>query len=132
MSPAPPLEDCFIVIGKGSKGISTKKAFEAIDSGKNFAHEDITDKYDGTIASVKLIGRNIFEDVSNCGDVLSVKEILLQYETEYSAMSGSGSAVFGLFCDKQAAEKCCKVLKLNGYFADVCIPLSYGAKYYDR
>lgn len=132
MSPAPPLEDCFIVIGKGSKGISTKKAFEAIDAGKNFSHEDITDKYDGTIASVKLIGRNVFEAVSDCGGVSAVKEILLQHGAEYSAMSGSGSAVFGLFRGKQAAENCCKALELNGFFTDVCTPLSYGAKYFDR
>lgn len=127
MSPAPPLEDCFIVIGKGSKGISTKKAFEAIDSGKNFSCEDITDKYDGTIASVKLIGRNIFEDVSECADVSAVKEILLQHGAEYSAMSGSGSSVFGLFRNKQTAEKCCKVLKLDRYFSEICVPVPCGA-----
>lgn len=130
MSPAPPLEDCFIVIGKGSKGISTKKAFEAIDLEKKFAHEDITDKYDGTIASVKLIGRNIFEDFLDCEDVSTVKEILLQHGAEYSAMSGSGSAVFGMFRDKQTAGKCCKALKLDGYFSEICVPVpcgSYGA-----
>lgn len=132
MFPAPPLEDCFIVIGKGSKGISTKKAFEAIDSGNNFANEDITDKYNGTIASVKLIGRNIFEDVSDCEDVSAVKEILLQHGAEYSAMSGSGSAVFGLFRQKEAAENACKASKLNGFFSEICVPVScgsYGAAY---
>lgn len=130
MSPAPPLEDCFIVIGKGSKCISTKKAFEAIDSGNNFAHEDITDKYDGTIASIKHIGRNIFEDVSDCGDVFAVKEILLQHGVEYAAMSGSGSAVFGLFRKKELAENACKALNLDGFFSEICVPVhcgSYGA-----
>lgn len=127
ISPAPPLEDCFIVIGKGRKGISTKKAFEAIDVLENSVQKDITDKYDGTIASIKLIGRNIFEEVSECSDVLTVKEILLQHGTEYSAMSGSGSAVFGLFRQKEAAENACKVLQLNSFFAKVCVPVKCGA-----
>lgn len=129
MSPAPPLEDCFIVIGKGSKGISTKKAFEAIDALENSVQKDITDKYDGTIASVKLIGRNIFEDVSDCSDVFAVKEMLLQHGAEYSAMSGSGSAVFGLFIQKENAENACKVLKLNRFFAEICLPVKYGASF---
>lgn len=129
MSPAPPLEDCFIVIGKGSKGISTKKAFEAIDALENSVQKDITDKYDGTIASVKLIGRNIFEDVSDCSDVFAVKEILLQHGAEYSAMSGSGSAVFGLFIQKEIAENACKVLKLNRFFAEICVPVKCGASF---
>lgn len=129
MSSAPPLEDCFIVIGKGSKGISTKKAFEAIDALENSVQRDITDKYDGTIASVKLIGRNIFEDVSDCSDVFTVKEILLQHGAEYSAMSGSGSAVFGLFIQKEIAENACKVLKLNRFFAEICVPVKCGASF---
>lgn len=128
MSPAPALEDCFIVIGKGGKGISTKKAFEAIDSGNNFTHEDITDKYDGTIASVKLIGRNIFEEVAENGDIPTVKKILLQCGAEYTAMSGSGSAVFGLFRDKQNAEKCCKALELDSFFSCVCKPVNKGVR----
>ncbi|MDE5740936.1 MAG: 4-(cytidine 5'-diphospho)-2-C-methyl-D-erythritol kinase [Oscillospiraceae bacterium] len=129
MSPAPPLEECFIVIGKGGKGISTKKAFEAIDALKNSVHNDITDKYDGTVASVKLIGRNIFEEVSDCSEVLSVKEILLQQGAEYAAMSGSGSAVFGLFRQKKIVEKTCKVLQLNSFFAEVCVPIRQGSSF---
>lgn len=127
MSPAPPLEECFIVIGKGSKGISTKKAFEAIDVLENSVQKDITDKYDGTVASIKLIGRNILEKVSDCSDVFAVKETLLQHGAEYSAMSGSGSAVFGLFRQKETAESTCKALKLNSFWAEVCIPVRCGA-----
>lgn len=127
MSPAPPLEECFIVIGKGSKGISTKKAFEAIDVLENSVQKDITDKYDGTVASIKIIGRNIFEEVSYCSDVFAVKETLLQHGAEYSAMSGSGSAVFGLFRQKETAESTCKALKLNSFWAEVCIPVRCGA-----
>lgn len=135
MSYAPALEPCSIVIGKGGKGISTKKAYEKIDAAEMFSGDDITGKYDGTVASVKAVGRNIFEEVSDCKDVLTVKEILLQHGAEYAAMSGSGSAVFGLFGlsgQKNSAYICAERLRAEGFFSEVCIPLSYGAKYFDR
>lgn len=126
MSPASALEDCFIVIAKGADGISTKEAYRKIDSLSVRSAADIS-LYDGTVRSVKSIGGNIFEDVADCADVSAVKEILLQHGAEYTAMSGSGSAVFGLFADKQSAEKCCKALKLDAFFSCVCKPAREGA-----
>lgn len=134
MSYAPPLEDCFIVIAKGAGGISTKEAYGKIDGLAPRAAADIS-LYDGSIGSVKKIGGNIFEEVTENADVSAVKEILLQHGAEYAAMSGSGSAVFGLFGlsrTKNAAHSCAELLRSKGFFADVCIPLSYGAKYFDR
>ena len=42
-------------------------------------------------------------------------------------MTGSGSAVFGLFHDRGAADKCAEKLKEQGYFACVCetVPESF-------
>lgn len=127
MSPAPALEDCFIVIGKGGRGISTKEAYRKIDSLAVRNAADIS-PYDGSVSSVKKIGGNIFEAVADCADVLTVKETLLQYGAECAAMSGSGSAVFGLFADKQNAEKCCKALELDSFFSCLCKPVSKGAR----
>lgn len=127
ISYAPPLEDCFIVIAKGSGGISTKEAYGKIDSLAPRAAADIS-LYDGSVASVKRVGGNIFEEVTENGEVSAVKEILLQCGAEYTAMSGSGSAVFGLFGDKKNAEECCKVLKLDSFFSCVCTPMGKGAR----
>ncbi|MDE5993643.1 MAG: hypothetical protein K2G87_11410, partial [Oscillospiraceae bacterium] len=46
----------------------------------------------------------------------------------YTAMSGSGSAVFGLYRKRTDAEKCLSMLRENGFFAEICTPLPYGAK----
>lgn len=130
----PPLESCFIVIAKGKSGISTKEAYHKIDSLEPRSAANIS-LYNGSIDSVKEIGRNIFEEVSNCADVLTVKKILLQHGAEYTAMSGSGSAVFGLFGlsgQKNLAHICAERLRAEGFFSYVCIPLSYGAKYFDK
>ncbi len=125
----PPLENCFIVIAKGKSGISTKEAYAKIDSLEAQA-ADIS-LYDGSIASVKKIGGNIFEQIAENEDVPKLKKIISECGAEYTAMSGSGSAVFGLFAlsrQKSAAVRCAEILRSEGFFAEVCIPLSYGAK----
>lgn len=132
ISYVPTLENCFIVIAKGKSGVSTKEAYAKIDSLETQA-ADIS-LYDGSIASVKKIGGNIFERVAENEDVPKLKEIIADCGAEHTAMSGSGSAVFGLFAlsrQKSAAGQCARLLRSEGYFAEACIPLSYGAKFFN-
>lgn len=130
ISYAPPLESCRIVIGKGNKGISTRAAFAEIDSERRFCDDGLSRKYDGSIGSVRAVGRNIFEDTSGCGsigEIKVIKKILYDSGAEYSALSGSGSAVFGIFPDISAAERACSELKGQGFFSGIYTPVSYGA-----
>lgn len=129
ISYVPSLENCFIVIAKGKNGISTKKAYSKIDSLETKT-ADIS-LYDGSISSVKKVGGNIFEQVSENEDIPKLKKLMAECGAEYTAMSGSGSAVFGLFAlsrQKNAAGQCARLLRSKGYFAEACIGLSYGAK----
>ncbi len=133
ISYVPPLENCFIVIAKGKSGVSTKEAYAKIDRLETQA-ADIS-LYNGSLASVKKIGGNIFEQVAENEDVPKLKKIIADCGAEYTAMSGSGSAVFGLFAlsrQKSAAGQCARLLRSEGYFAEACIPLSYGAKFFNR
>ncbi|MDE5577150.1 MAG: 4-(cytidine 5'-diphospho)-2-C-methyl-D-erythritol kinase [Oscillospiraceae bacterium] len=127
ISPAPPLEDCFIVIGKGSSGISTKKAYEKIDSLPPSARLN-SGLYDGSLSSLAKAGGNIFERVTDNSDVSEIKRINTECGASYSAMSGSGSAVFGLYRVCTDAEKCLSLLREKDFFAEICTPLPYGAK----
>ncbi len=53
----------------------------------------------------------------------AVKKELYTGGADYAALSGSGSSVFGMFTDKQAAEKTVEVF--NGrYRTEICIPLN--------
>ncbi|MCM1023660.1 MAG: 4-(cytidine 5'-diphospho)-2-C-methyl-D-erythritol kinase [Prevotella sp.] len=134
ISYVPPLESCFIVIAKGTAGISTKEAYRRIDGLTPRKAADIS-LYDGTVGSLKNLGGNVFEKVTENGDVFKIKQIMTDFGAEYSAMSGSGSAVFGLFelsRQKSAAQNCANRLKAESFFAEVCIPLTYGAKCFDR
>ncbi|MBD5145036.1 MAG: 4-(cytidine 5'-diphospho)-2-C-methyl-D-erythritol kinase [Ruminococcus sp.] len=127
ISPAPPLEDCFIVIGKGSSGISTREAYEKIDS-LNLSERLNSGLYDGSLSSLSKAGGNIFEMVTDNSDVSEIKRINTECGAAYSAMSGSGSAVFGLYRGLADAEKCLSLLREKGFFAEICTPLPYGAK----
>lgn len=125
MTDAPSPENCYIAIGKGTEGISTKEAYGEIDSRGRFCTEDDSGRYDGSISSVKAVGRNIFEDVSRCPEIKVIKESFYSAGAEYSAMSGSGSAVFGIFREQTQAENACA--KIKPYFSGVYLPVSCGA-----
>lgn len=127
MTDALPLEKCFIVIGKGAEGISTKEAYNKIDAKCLFCSEDDSDIYDGSISSVKAVGRNAFEEAAVCPDVKKIKEIFYVSGAEYSAMSGSGSAVFGIFKERSYAETACMEIDRMSFFSGIYTPLAGGA-----
>lgn len=126
ISDIPELQNCFIVIGKGTAGISTKEAFGRIDKLGLYNTASFGAAFDGTLKSISEIGKNIFEEAAECSDVEQIKKICLNDGAVYSAMSGSGSAVFGLFEDMTSARDCCNDLQKNGYFSVVCTPVSRG------
>lgn len=126
MSDVTSLEECQIVIAKGNSGISTKTAFEKIDSIVAKKNHDYS-CYDGSLCSVKRIGYNIFEDVAENDDVSYIKDKMISMSAEYSAMSGSGSAVFGIFANN-SAQLCRDYLSDYGIFSVLCHPIDNGAK----
>ncbi len=118
-----PLCDCFIVVAKPRRGMSTKAVFEEIDNKPIPKHPD-------TKAMVRAIERgdltaisdavyNVFElPVSaEIPDVSKIKGILLESGALAAAMTGSGSAVFGIFDRKDGAEAARRYLK--GAYSDV-------------
>ncbi len=129
MSAAPPLEDCFIVIGKGNDGVSTEEAYAKIDAA-GLTENPFPSSYNGTIRSLSAVGMNVFEKVSASASAAEIKELLDQSGSGYSAMTGSGSAVFGLFNDKPTAELTSRAIRDKGYFSTVCFPASEGAYNY--
>ena len=103
LSPLPPLPPCSIVICKPEFSISTPKLFSRINCGKMHHHPDT----DGMIMALneqnlKGVARrmyNVFEEVlpEQFSDVSLIKAKLLDCRALGVSMSGTGSAVFGLF-----------------------------------
>lgn len=113
----------YVLIGKGQAGISTAEAFGKIDSlGSGIGIPGIK-KIFGNVLSLTDIAsycRNIFDDVTSLEEVTDIKRIMKENGAVCSAMTGSGSAVFGLFESENVAVKAQEVLKQKNYFTALC------------
>lgn len=123
MEPLPQLPEHFIVVAKGAAGISTPQAYKEIDALENIDHQN-TDLIlscisDGNIEHLMKQCLNTFELTEHPDDIEKIKSIMYKYNTLGSLMTGSGSAVFGIFIDKNAAHKACNELKILFPFAGV-------------
>ena len=110
LSPLPPLPDCAIVICKPAFSIRTPDLFARIDTRRSTIRPD-TDGMRAALAAGDLEGAarrmyNVFEDVlpSRCSEIHVIKERLLSAGALGAVMTGTGSAVFGVFSDRTAAE----------------------------
>ena len=116
----------YVLIGKGKAGISTAEAFGKIDSlGSGIGITGIK-KIFGNVSSLTDIApfcRNIFDDVTSLEEVTDIKRIMTENGAVCSAMTGSGSAVFGLFESEAGAADALEVLKQKKYFTALCMLL---------
>lgn len=113
-------EGLFILIAKGGCGISTAAAFREIDR-VGFAEkraDEILELYNKKDYSSLCFNR--FEQVTALDEIRSLKEKMLDFGAEAACMSGSGSAVFGIFKKSDNAERLRSELRKNGFFAEVC------------
>lgn len=111
LQPLPAMPDCHIVICKPRFSISTPELFKLIDARRSRIHPDT----DGMIASIAAgdicgVGRrlyNVFEDVlpPKYSSIAAAKNQLLDMGAIGAVMTGTGSALFGIFQDSAAAVR---------------------------
>lgn len=131
------LSDCsgkILVIAKGKEGVSTAKAYAEIDSLENPPYVSVNELVNaiengGNIAC--YIG-NIFEEAVNLWEVGDIKRKMLALGAKNACMTGSGSAVFGIFETEEKAEECAGTLKKAGYFAVKCVTVPESFKKEDE
>lgn len=111
LTPLPPLPRTPIVICMPHFSCSTPELFARIDARKSRCHPDTAGLIDalkaGDVAGVARRMYNVFEDVLEPRAAKAVNEIklsLLDNGALGAAMTGSGSAVFGLFPDEETAR----------------------------
>lgn len=118
-----PLTDCFVVICKPRFSVSTPELFSRLDKHSMRLHPDTAGLLDalarGELQSVAMRMYNVFEDVlpSKPGNVAEIKRTLLNCGALGAVMTGTGSAVFGLFDDERAAKSA--KAQLSAQYADV-------------
>jgi 4-diphosphocytidyl-2-C-methyl-D-erythritol kinase len=119
LSDLTPLCDCHIVICKPAFAIQTPDLFKKINCDKIHLRPDtegiINALNKSDIISVARRMYNVFEDVlpKGTGAIGEIKELLNDHMALGAVMTGTGSAVFGIFSDRASAESAYKELKSN-------------------
>ncbi len=110
------LPDCFIVVCKPLLSISTPRLFERIHCENLRLHPDTAGMLHALehrdLSGVAARMYNVFEDVlpKNAEQIHEIKSELLDCHALGAVMTGTGSAVFGLFDDQRQAQQAYSVL----------------------
>ena len=124
------MPECFMVVCKPDINVSTKEAYDAIDaqSVKQFKYSDEVVKgiYLRSLNSVVTSMYNDFDVFLDIDEVNDIKKFMYDHKAKGACMSGSGSAVFGVFKTEKQAECCANALKENYEKTFVCKPIKIG------
>ncbi|MGI5936902.1 MAG: 4-(cytidine 5'-diphospho)-2-C-methyl-D-erythritol kinase [Oscillospiraceae bacterium] len=113
----PPMPECHIVICKPAFSLSTPEVFERYDSHKTRCRPDteglVKALENGDLRGIAVRMYNVFEDVMprQYEAIHLIKSQLLNYDALGVTMSGTGSAVFGIFDSIEKAEEAYRELK---------------------
>ena len=119
-----------LVIAKGKEGVSTAEAYGNIDSLEAPQHPDakkLAEAIEKAPEKAYEWFGNLFEQAVQLEEVDDIKSVMLDNNALSAVMTGSGSAVFGLFDSEEQAEICAEKLEKAGYFSAVCktVPESF-------
>lgn len=125
LSPFPSLPPCYLVIVSGTKGVSTPQAYRLLDTlpckeaGRFDTFAAAMEK--GDLPAIGHALYNRFEAaIPSCRPVI---QLLEQNGACGARMTGSGSAVFGLFRERETAERASLALQRASYTATLHNPI---------
>ncbi len=126
----PAMPDCYIVVAKPRCGVSTAAAYAAIDS-LPYPLKTHTAAMREALAArdVPAVGKglyNRFYEALRIHEVQTLVQQLRENGACGATMTGSGSAVIGMFTDEKAAQSCVAVLQPFCEQATVCRPWQGG------
>lgn len=132
MSKVAPLTKCYILICKPDVSVSTAEAYAKSDSkpSKGFLVTDELTKmlYRRSLRGVSQCLYNEFEAVMELPEISDIKKLMVKNKALGACMSGSGSAVFGIFLDEKKALKCKEALSDKYDKLFICEPVKDGCK----
>lgn len=115
LSPLPPLDECYIVLAKPERGVSTKEAFEAFDTASNVRHLDTCGMLyaasQGDLKEICKRTKNVFEQLIEVPERVPIKSTLNRHGALAACMSGSGPTVYGIFDDESKAQSAAAALE---------------------
>ena len=125
-----PSPDCAFVIIKPDVSISTPEAYKRYDLMKSppRSHLDYFLKAlaSGNIFSTSIYLFNVFEAVMDMPEIAQAKQELKEAGALNTLMTGSGSAVFGVFEKECYAEEAAAKLAVKYSYCKSCVPVKSG------
>ena len=124
-----PMPDCAIVVCKPGFSISTPELFRKLDQTGLRTHPDtagmLSALESGNLKEISMRMFNVFEEVEDrrMRSETEIKHVLLDHGALGAVMTGTGSAVFGVFSDEVAAEACAENLRAEHKFCRVARPV---------
>lgn len=126
LEPLPPLPPVSVVIAQPPEGVDTAAAYRALD-GCAIRHRPdhpaaLRALQTGDTAALWQQVINVFEPALALPGVAAIRREMAAFAPFASQMTGSGSAVFGLFADPETAQRCAAQLAEQFPVAFVCEP----------
>lgn len=132
ITPLAPLTGGWLVIAKPLEGMKTARCFAAYDALQTVRHPDTKAALEAMKRQdLKQLGsllENVLEQAAPLAQVQQIRQTMLQNGALGSRMTGSGTAVYGLFAAKQQAVRCARRMYQLGGSCFVVQPVGYGAK----
>lgn len=126
------LTKCSVLICKPDVSVSTAQAYAKADSKppKGFLVTDelVKHLYRRSIRGVCECLYNEFEAVMQIPEIQDIKKTMVKNKALGACMSGSGSAVFGIFLEEKKALKCKEKMSEDFNKLYVCAPTKHGCK----
>lgn len=126
LTPVSPLPPCGIVIVKPEGGVSTPEAYRLLDAAEYLLHPNVAAQCEalarGDLRGIAAQVGNTFEQPLCLPETATIRRILAENGALASALSGSGSAVFGLFETEAQAASCVTAFGDRYPFAAACTP----------
>ncbi|MBE6785134.1 MAG: 4-(cytidine 5'-diphospho)-2-C-methyl-D-erythritol kinase [Ruminococcaceae bacterium] len=132
LSHLPDLSEKYIIIVKPGQDISTGKAYAAFDTAERVRHLDTKGMLLACVsndwAAISERVGNVFEQFIEVADRAVIKGIMRKHGCLCCCMSGSGPSIFGVFEEKDEAEKCLEELKKEYDSSYLCLPMKNGCE----
>ena len=126
--PLPLLPPLAFVVAKPPEGISTAEAYRAVDAAPLTRRPDNAAArravQNGDLAALLPQFINVSSDATALPGVEQIRRAMLSCGAHAACMTGSGSAVFGVFVDDDAADRCAAALSAQWDTVFICRPCS--------
>ncbi len=131
LQPLPPMPPCGILVIKPREGASTPAIFKAYDQLDPEPCQPDTDGLikglaAGSLSQLAACLGNVLECCVPAKSITEIKQAMLQTGCLGTAMTGSGSAVFGIYHSIEDAKKAALVFDTESCWVKVCAPYAGG------